>query len=158
MPNATSALQFYPAMFGLWIHAVQENHKRILSTSRQGYDCGSADNDLFDLMNLRATTAQSASEIATRLDELLVSPPYSDQAELWRMRGMVALWTADLLRKDDDLEALFEGERAISDSNSVVGQVEPGQAEAEQRNYRKRQLDAKSEAREAFNKASKLLG
>ena len=156
MPNAISALQFYPAMFGLWIYAVQEKHKSILNNSRQGY-CGSAENELFDATNVRAMTAQSASEIAARLDELLVSPPYSDQAELWRVRGMVALWTADLLRKDQDREAMSEREGAISESSSVVDQAELERAEAEQRNYRKRQSDAKSEARGAFNKTSEFL-
>ena len=153
MPNATSSMQFYPAMFGLWIYAVQETHKSILT----GDDGRSADHESINSRKIRVMTLQSASEIAIRLDELLVSPPYSDQAELWRLRGMVALWTADLLYEERDRNPAYEQDRVMSDSHSVVSQSDFEQAETEQKRYQKRELDAKSKAQEAFNNVSKLL-
>ncbi len=45
----------------------------------------------------RSEELRGAQEIAARLDELFMSPPYDRQAELLRMRAMVALWIGDLL-------------------------------------------------------------
>ncbi|KAL8825564.1 MAG: hypothetical protein Q9191_004334 [Dirinaria sp. TL-2023a] len=157
MPNAPNSMQFYPAMFGLWIYAVQENHRCVLNALKQGDDGRGVDHESIDSRRISVITLQSASEIASRLDELLVSPPYSDQANLWRLRGMVALWTTDLLYEVRDRDPAYEQDRAMLDSDSVGDQYEVERAETEQKTYRKRELDAKSKAQEAFHNVSKLL-
>ena len=119
MPNAVSSLHFYPAMFSLWIYAVQSEHTAMLSNPRASRpDIDSVGEGEDQETRIRHATSRSASEIATHLDELLVSPPYSDQASLWRLRGMVDLWIADLLREDDAIESTFEKEdTSISDGS-----------------------------------------
>lgn len=113
-PTATSALDFYPAMFGLWLYVVQDQHKTAMkgvgkptrnsvdSSTETSVDEGAILSSVPEsskhqrMVEIRNHTVQCGNEIASRLDELLVSPPYSDDSRLWRLRGMVALWVADL--------------------------------------------------------------
>ncbi|KMU75165.1 hypothetical protein CISG_04113 [Coccidioides immitis RMSCC 3703] len=44
----------------------------------------------------RSKELEEAQQIASQLDDLLVSPPFSDSYELLRLRGMVSLWIGDL--------------------------------------------------------------
>ncbi|KAI9878325.1 MAG: hypothetical protein M1830_001224 [Pleopsidium flavum] len=119
-PHAVSSLDFYPAMFGLWIYSIQEESRIAKADLRHpSADAGSEDEQqLYDdnagqthspiqgeqrasqpyeqLEDLRKSELQQAGLIATRLDELLLSPPYSDSHELLKLRGMIALWVGDL--------------------------------------------------------------
>ncbi|MCJ1297486.1 hypothetical protein MMC08_000273 [Hypocenomyce scalaris] len=116
-PNAVNALDFYPAMFGLWIYFVQEQRKIALSGTHtsSGNNALEPTNEDLDTNTppsspsserserghapseeIRRSTLQQAEEIAIRLEELLLSPPYSDDPTLWRLRGMLALWIGDL--------------------------------------------------------------
>ncbi|KAL1960954.1 hypothetical protein VTO42DRAFT_4842 [Malbranchea cinnamomea] len=114
-PHALSPLHFYPAMFGLWIATVQEESKTAreadpgtLSDDEPNYsemeDANSnlSYQDQEELrrarMTLKARSKElaEAQQIATQMDELLVSFPFSDSYELLRLRGMVSLWIADL--------------------------------------------------------------
>lgn len=116
-PNAVNALDFYPAMFGLWIYFVQDRHKTALSRIHHSIGNGDRERTNEDLHtntppsspasersergharteDVRRSTLQQAEEIAIRLEELLLSPPYSDDPTLWSLRGMVALWVGDL--------------------------------------------------------------
>ena len=113
-PAATSALDFYPAMFGLWLYVVQDQPKiktiRAKELARDALDSmtGSGIGEDINLLSVleppqlqrladtRDKMLQHGDEIASRLDQLLVSPPYSDDFRLWRLRGMVALWIADV--------------------------------------------------------------
>ncbi|KAJ6172594.1 hypothetical protein N7470_001661 [Penicillium chermesinum] len=113
-PNAVSALHFYPAMFGLWIYVAQEESTFAREQIKQDADDFSdeySDNDTssidFDrrqsdkrqklIARIREQELDQAQQIATRLDSLLGSPPYSDCTELLELRGMVSLWIGDLL-------------------------------------------------------------
>lgn len=121
-PDAVSALDFYPVMFGLWIYAVQEEGR--VARSRLENEAGESGSDddeqMYDvhdepefvspptrdrrkalrqyerLEDLRKSQLQQAEQMAARLDELLLSPPYSDSHPLLRLRGMMALWIGDL--------------------------------------------------------------
>lgn len=120
-PQAVSSLDFYPAMFGLWIYSIQEEYR--FAESRQEVkraECESDDDEqMYDvqdepesvspttnrrkaarhyerLEDLRKSQLQQAEQVAARLDELLLSPPYSDSHQLLRLRGMMALWIGDL--------------------------------------------------------------
>jgi len=120
-PQSVSSLDFYPAMFGLWIYSIQEEYR--FAKSRQEAkraECGSDDDEqMYDvhdeqesvspttnrrkaarhyerLEDLRKSQLQQAEQVAARLDELLLSPPYSDSHQLLSIRGMMALWIGDL--------------------------------------------------------------
>lgn len=113
-PNAIGPQNFSIAMFSLWIYTVKERSTVALMT------VGSSDRDIDETdaeenddvqrsstlimepdryrkhEQVRGDTLQSAHEIATRLDGLLVSPPYSDNARFWKLYGEILLWIADL--------------------------------------------------------------
>ncbi|CEJ60704.1 hypothetical protein PMG11_09267 [Penicillium brasilianum] len=113
-PHAVSALSFYPAMFGLWIYVTQEESQvarsNIIIDSEDssdelsGDESPSADFDRrasnkkqFLVAGIRKRELEEAQKIATRMDMLLATPPYSDSSELLELRGMVSLWVGDLL-------------------------------------------------------------
>ncbi|KAI9774639.1 MAG: hypothetical protein M1840_002888 [Geoglossum simile] len=117
IPHSTSSLDFYPAMFSTWIYIVQAEckagqtgiHERLESSllhdngSPRSESARSPDRqDILheshanELENLRKKTLGEAEEIAARMDELMLSPPYSDSLGLWDLRGMVSLWISDL--------------------------------------------------------------
>ena len=111
-PNVLGALNFSIAMFSLWIHTVKEwNSIMSVDSFNEGIEEAEAEAD----GNVRSSSASAiepyryqkttnvkedglkvAYEIAARLDGLLVSPPYSDNAQLWKLCGEVSLWIADL--------------------------------------------------------------
>ena len=74
-PTSTGAINFYPAMFGLWVYVVQAEDKRVP----------------------KQQTVDQVREIAARMNSCMAAAPYSDFAELVRLRGMVATWQADLI-------------------------------------------------------------
>ncbi|KAJ0413169.1 hypothetical protein BJY00DRAFT_297335 [Aspergillus carlsbadensis] len=115
MPNATSALDFYPVMFGLWIYVTQEesaharrnldkgDSKSSGETSDEEDDQSDPDHHYYRsvrhqsmVASIRANELVEAQKIAARIDEIIVSPPYSDSPELLELRSMVSLWIADL--------------------------------------------------------------
>lgn len=107
--NTVGALVFYPAMFGLWIYSEQQQYELLLSTLRAAdvqpdqtkVLAGHRDlspnpriqNHLADMRNDFLLRAQ---QIGTRLKELLTSPPFSDDARLGRLQGMVTQWIENL--------------------------------------------------------------
>ncbi|KAI9824087.1 MAG: hypothetical protein M1832_002155 [Thelocarpon impressellum] len=117
-PNAINALDFYPAMLGLWIHATQEEHLASLrsaalqqntsddSSSTNGESSAAKTKGRLDQCEaIRKASLQEAELIAARMDELILSPPYSDNSTLWKLRGMVSLWIGDLSFPEDTTEA-----------------------------------------------------
>ncbi|KAL3466383.1 hypothetical protein BJX64DRAFT_250747 [Aspergillus heterothallicus] len=116
MPNAISALHYYPVMFGLWIYVTQEesiNAQKDFDESDQRSlrETSEDEEDQFDAPNdsnrwakrhniaagIKARELIEAHKIAARVDEIIVSPPYSDSVELLELRSMVSMWIADLL-------------------------------------------------------------
>ncbi|ODH48245.1 hypothetical protein GX48_05644 [Paracoccidioides brasiliensis] len=113
-PRALGPLDFYPAMFGLWISLVQEESQ----SAREEAPDMMEDMENFDMFqdemsissniprkngrkddiiaNARRKELEEAHRISVRMDELVISPPFSDSYELLRLRGMVSLWIADL--------------------------------------------------------------
>lgn len=126
--TSVSSLHFYPAMFGLWIYVVQEESNAARDVILEEDDRSVQDYMEEDAMSVsenspgsssraarvaavRAKELADAQEIATRMDEIMVSPPYSDSPELLRLRGMVSLWIGDLYvssiphtEEDSDIE------------------------------------------------------
>ncbi|KAL2047005.1 hypothetical protein N7G274_001023 [Stereocaulon virgatum] len=118
-PNATGPLDFYIAMFSLWIYSVNEQHllelTDVVKTAQTVHRSDRSKNDESESdsisssslphMQLRESqrrgqirqkTLNCAQEIAARLEELLVSPPYIDNSRFQELRGMVAMWIGDL--------------------------------------------------------------
>ncbi|KAK4995321.1 hypothetical protein LTR66_004839 [Elasticomyces elasticus] len=129
-PNAINALTFYPVMFGLWIYEVQYKTDQLRGqtkehpygvSARQGSDCADFDDEqqsntseaqtkLTNLeVEINREETKQARQIAARLDELLLSPPYDTHVPLLRLRGMVSLWLIDLLAMIIDETNLVAG-------------------------------------------------
>lgn len=112
-PHTTGPPDFYLAMFSVWIYSVHHQHtsaKTDLATVGESL----LDDDialgeerenpsvpdpttLFGQRRERIhqKTLLRAQQIDSRLDHLS-SPPYTDRADFWKLKGMVALWMADL--------------------------------------------------------------
>ncbi|EEQ92194.1 uncharacterized protein BDCG_07314 [Blastomyces dermatitidis ER-3] len=135
-PGALGPLDFYPAMFGLWISLVQEESQSArdaammdMSDTAEMYDFDdpthddnmsissdmphrrrSSNNRKNDIIaETRRKELAEAEQIAAQMDELLISPPFSDSHELLQLRGMLSLWIADLFissvsPEDDDTD------------------------------------------------------
>ena len=83
--KSVNAVDFYQALFGLWVYIVHEEAKT-------AQDAGTD----FSLGSSQQQELQGAREIAARMDACMSSVPFSDDLELIRLRGMVAVWVADL--------------------------------------------------------------
>lgn len=114
--SASSSLQFYPAMFSLWVYvvdyeskvareALEEEEDDFVSEQSADFDATMSDDDnnahrtggkMTRVAGIRRKELAGAQEIAARMDEIMVGPPYSDSPALLRLRGMVALWIGDL--------------------------------------------------------------
>jgi hypothetical protein len=125
-PGAVNALDFYHAMFGLWIYIVQEESK-LNNELRVDYTFGdvsptegSLTHETKPKSNLASSrrTLALAREIATRMDSCMTTIPYSDDIELIRLSGMVSSWIANLI---DDL---VENQSSLSDENEDDDQAD----------------------------------
>ena len=137
-PYALSPLHFYPAMFGLWIVTVQEESQAARETEPDTFSDeeeelpleGASDEYFQDredrrrkriILQSRSKELAEARQIATQMDELLVSFPFSDSYELLKLRGMVSQWIADLhissvVADDDDRGFDDDGDLSMDDS------------------------------------------
>ncbi|KAL9131543.1 MAG: hypothetical protein Q9217_000557 [Psora testacea] len=103
LPHVIGPLHLHMAMFVCWIRSILGEHwlaeqELFDPPSSDGQKKGDAtdENDEIGEERIRKDTLRRASGLADRLDSLLSSPPYSDKASFWNLRGMVALWIADL--------------------------------------------------------------
>ena len=175
-PIATSALDFYPAMFGLWLYVVQDQHKiafkSVEKAARESVDhrTESSFRESASLSPLSETpkhrqiaeichiTLERGDAIASRIDELLVSPPYSDDSRLWCLRGMVALWIADLWNFSSlqQANAVLTNEEDISTPDPKASEVRRThqQVRPESEECLANQHVALSKAKQAFSNAT----
>lgn len=145
-PYAISALHFYPAMFGLWIYVAQGRSKMAVDNVPDHEDFSNEPSDDEDsstdsrrgsnkrpslIASIRAQELEQAQQIATRMDQLLGSPPYSDSPELLELRGMVSLWIGDLLISSlpTPPENLDHDDADVMDTDEVVGSLETRRAQ-----------------------------
>jgi hypothetical protein len=91
-PHRISALDFYPAMFSLWIYAIQEGQPPQEQTPQNVMNQPSISGD----RDPKKDTLARATELADRMDSLMISPPYSDNMTLLDLRHMVRQWIDDL--------------------------------------------------------------
>lgn len=87
-PNMVNAIDFYLAMFNLWIYVVQAEH---VADSDHPDDV-----DKETEANKKVRVLEQANEIASRLDMCMATVPFMDEPELIRLGAMVSLWVSDL--------------------------------------------------------------
>lgn len=94
-PHAINSTAFYPALFNVWIYEVQDRSER----ARGDED----DLAATDLLDVRTAELEVAQDIARRMDDIMLGPPYDTSMPLLKLRGMVALWLTDLRHVVADL-------------------------------------------------------
>ncbi|KAI5302321.1 hypothetical protein KEM56_000800, partial [Ascosphaera pollenicola] len=120
-PHSLNPLDFYPAMFGLWISIAQEESRAAREANPDGEDEDEDKDDSLmelglasdigdvdvaprrrhdgrrkEILTARSSELAEAEKIATELDKVLLSPPYSDSPRLLELRGMILQWVGDL--------------------------------------------------------------
>ncbi|KAF2002295.1 hypothetical protein P154DRAFT_521112 [Amniculicola lignicola CBS 123094] len=115
-PHAIDDRTFYPAMFSLWIYEVNEeanrgrqrlerDRERKANESVQSDEdtsMASIESERTQDVAIMAEELRRAEEIGTRLDEIIVSPPFDKHADLLQLRGMVGLWMGDLILRIEE--------------------------------------------------------
>lgn len=102
-----NSLSFYPAMFGLMIYEATEMSRRAISriegaSAEPSSPNGSEGSDLSrknEIADVKRSELESATHISAKLDELTLVPPFDYFKPLLQIRGMVALWIADLYQE-----------------------------------------------------------
>lgn len=88
-PGTVNALDFYPAMFGLWIYVVHQEAKLKSPESQSGQ------NDADDIAIILEELSQ-AKEIADRMESVMSAPPYREDGDLVDLSRNVRIWIHDL--------------------------------------------------------------
>ncbi|KAI9891265.1 MAG: hypothetical protein M1814_002955 [Vezdaea aestivalis] len=114
-PNLVSATDFYYALFGLWISSIQERVRRteergvVEPAKCKGHGATSLRAHRSDLRLHRPIVNGKMSPVArieayraakvleTRMEELMIAPPYSDDPSLVLLRAMLHVYFADLV-------------------------------------------------------------
>ena len=154
-----SALHIYPVMFSQWIAFITDQETQAIA-NLQGDSNASLtlddDSDAFsedlasyreELESIRKATLEKAREIANKMDEVMQTYPHSDDATMWRLRGDLHLWSADLSiasksrrRSDGDL----------SDSDDSTSSRNRNSSKTQERREHSQQTQ---HAEEVFSKA-----
>ncbi|KAL9612255.1 MAG: hypothetical protein Q9167_003123 [Letrouitia subvulpina] len=97
--NVLGECELYVTMFSLWIYSIQEQYLIRQSHADLTFEVTDRLNQANDKERIEAyeNILSDADEVLLRLDELLLSPPYSDNHRLWNLLGMLALWKVHLL-------------------------------------------------------------
>ena len=150
-----NALTVYPALFNVWIFAVQRSAQRARSRIDQNDADKSSTADLHRRRQLERVLRQElhdASAVADRLDDLLLGPPYDTDPGLQQLAGMIGLWTSNLRRELAESLAL-EMDEDVSTSMSEI--VRPEDRGEEEQTLHARAVIDRQKARETFQKLSK---
>lgn len=122
-PNQTSALTFYPAMFGLCIAEIGSKCQRALrsdSDPRSDHEDHDSDDADSKANAVKRAELSMARDLTARMDELMLSPPYDTYPPLLQLRAMVALWVGDLCK--DVLARTNDDEAANKESADREGE------------------------------------
>lgn len=134
-----NALDFYPAMFGLWIYSVQQQHGLKLQYQREpdtkikeesskvsqsaektfalGLEMKEDPESAEEPAEEHTVYVDCAREIQNRLDVLLLSPPFSDNTRLCNLQSMVNLWVSHISHSNSrslDMASAKEGDETGS--------------------------------------------
>lgn len=130
-PNALSAAQMYPVLFGFWIASVDDKHQAAIRSIERVSGNSEEDHTLEQqdrLDNIRRSTLAGVQEINRRLDEVVQSIPYSNDPILWKLKGHMYLWMNDLSRSYHEEDTLH---RSDSDGPNDLDQDHQAQSNAE---------------------------
>ncbi|KAI0013103.1 hypothetical protein F4779DRAFT_476882 [Xylariaceae sp. FL0662B] len=150
-PNLTSAIDFWPALFGIEIYNLDTEFRRALCRVKTELEDEGEEEMAFSDEYLEARRQQReesrqemawaardelrqetqivVEQIATRMDQVLENPPYSTHQELLRLRGNVSLFIADLylpsriVDRSNVIEDRME-ELSLSDNNLLLAQAD----------------------------------
>lgn len=112
-PNVVNAQDFRLAMFGLWIYITCQESSQIQATEND-VEYGN-EGDGSRTLEAKKWELLEAQRIAGEMDGLLGTIPFIDDLELIRLRGMMALWIADLLEAIEELELEAEQQLRMGD-------------------------------------------
>ena len=98
-PDSVNAVDFYLAMFSLWIYVAQAEARELLYHQSSN---GNQMQDALEYREVKMQELQQASEIDAQMDKLMVTAPYSDNTDFLRLQAMVAEWKADLYDECED--------------------------------------------------------
>ncbi|RMD40570.1 hypothetical protein DV735_g4553, partial [Chaetothyriales sp. CBS 134920] len=107
-PDSISALDFYLALFSLWIYVAQAEAVQQQAALDADQDTDPSLDYLSQLQQATRVELRQANEIADRMERCMSSAPFSSNQDLVRMRAMVARWQSGL-------------NDALDDGGSVVG-------------------------------------
>ena len=111
-PASVSALDFYPATYGLWIYVV---HQQARLRASEVIEDGSSGDESFRHASDMAIDAPfnrqpasveellQARQIAESMDSTMSTVPFMEHVELVELRRMVQLWIHDLEQKHPDI-------------------------------------------------------
>ncbi|CAO2652767.1 Nn.00g021780.m01.CDS01 [Neocucurbitaria sp. VM-36] len=138
-PHTIDERSFYPAMFSLWIletcektrratKNVQDEAAQSRSARSMSVDSllGDDSSDLHAKVNaIQVEELARAMEIAERLDQLIISPPFDKEASLFQLRGNISLWISDLIIGNDAADEDWNIDREVGDGegNADIGTV-----------------------------------
>jgi len=105
--HSINAVAFYPELFNIWIYEVRYRSKCSRHTREVGRSMASARSQNPDIpsspvssrsevLSFREEELKEVEQIAKRMDEVMLGPPYDASMPLLRLRGMLALALSDL--------------------------------------------------------------
>ncbi|KKY26280.1 hypothetical protein UCRPC4_g01555 [Phaeomoniella chlamydospora] len=158
-PRSTDERSFNLALFDFWIFVAHQDGKRI----RDGED-----NEEMDYYAKRQLGLQQeleeARQIASSMDNLMISPLYSQHVEFIKLRAMVALWVADLSRElDAVVEDIANVEQPIGmdtnepENGDAADSVYAGFLDSDEGHYGAKEPQRNIEAEESQMKANELF-
>lgn len=137
-PRAVCEVDFYAVLFGCELYDGWVEHRHAVGRVEDGgwEEDGNGDDDDDDdahmsardrrLRTAKADLARRAlgamRDVAARMDALLAAgPPYNRRADMWRLRGMVALYVGDLGAEEAAAEDEVEGLRGRDEERELAG-------------------------------------
>lgn len=125
-PGVVNARDFCIAMFGLWIYWV---HQESLQLQKNAGVEDDARSETLSELQVKLWELEESKKIAEDMDNRMQDVYLRDEHEMVRLRGMVALWIADLLElcsrlEEDEKERLgYDEEYEDMDASQNVERI-----------------------------------
>ena len=113
-PDSIGPLDFRFAMFGLWIFTCTHQQESNSNNNQSVSYTARRESEQQGTESSSKEALQQAAEVSEQLDELMLSPPYSDSARFNNLKYMIDLWKADLA-----VASTGEGSSATSNIHSA---------------------------------------
>jgi hypothetical protein len=130
---------FYAAMFSLWIYEIHAKSRQAQSRVENGegeipaYPEHKGSESPINpesreslIRAVKEAEYEDAKDIASRLGELVVTPPYDKNPELLQLSGMVALWIGDLQEGNTRDKAMEQAKSFFLRSRANGGNIWEG--------------------------------